>query len=172
MQHSLHKAEKIILETRELKKSFYDKTHGNVEILKGINFSLKKSEVISIINCFNVGNVSSDSREGGILACVYDYSNYEIQNCFFGGSCTLNYGFGGYTNNNSPNNTGCTKISNLNSTSYAKNRNWYASSSNWNNTYPWDFNNVWSISSSQNNGYPYLNIRAFTYTIRYNIRCN
>lgn len=49
MQHSLHKAEKIILETRELKKSFYDKTHGNMEILKGINFSLKKSEVISII---------------------------------------------------------------------------------------------------------------------------
>ena len=127
-----------------------------------------------IVNCFNTAPIISetlhDSGDDGNAGGICGDSSCEvisIINCF--NVCTLNYGFGGYTNNNSPNNTGCTKISNLNSTSYAKNRNWYASSSNWNNTYPWDFNNVWSISSSQNNGYPYLNIRAFTYTIRYNI---
>lgn len=39
----------VLLETRNLRKSFAHKTQGNVSILKGINFFLKESEVVSII---------------------------------------------------------------------------------------------------------------------------
>ncbi|RDU66392.1 glutamine ABC transporter ATP-binding protein [Helicobacter didelphidarum] len=41
--------ENIILETKDLRKSFKNSHDGEVEILKGINFSLKEREVVSII---------------------------------------------------------------------------------------------------------------------------
>lgn len=45
----LHKTADIILETKNLKKSYASKDHGELEILKGIDFHLKQSEVVSII---------------------------------------------------------------------------------------------------------------------------
>lgn len=39
----------VLLETRDLHKSFNHKTQGNIQILKGINFYLRESEVVSII---------------------------------------------------------------------------------------------------------------------------
>ncbi len=44
-----HEVGKILLETKNLKKTFINKTYGEIEVLKGINFYLKESEVVSII---------------------------------------------------------------------------------------------------------------------------
>lgn len=47
MQH--HDTGSVLLETRDLHKSFTHKTQGNIPILKGIDFCLKESEVVSIL---------------------------------------------------------------------------------------------------------------------------
>ncbi|AQQ58787.1 glutamine ABC transporter ATP-binding protein [Helicobacter bilis] len=44
-----HETGEVLLETRNLYKSFNNKTQGKIQILKGINFSLRESEVVSII---------------------------------------------------------------------------------------------------------------------------
>lgn len=44
-----HNIGAILLETRNLHKSFSSKTQGKTSILKGIDFSLRESEVVSII---------------------------------------------------------------------------------------------------------------------------
>ncbi len=47
IQH--HKVGDTLLETIDLKKTFINHTQGEVQILKGINFKLRESEVVSII---------------------------------------------------------------------------------------------------------------------------
>ena len=114
-----------------------------------------------VYSCFNTGAVSGNSA-GGVIGETEVSTN---SNCYFGGSCTLSYGIG-YNANGSTSNTGCTRISSLNSTSYAKREGWYTTTSNWNSSYRWDFTNTWGINSSVNDGYPYL--KALTeYTILY-----
>ena len=122
---------------------------------------------INITNSFNVGRVycsnsAADCALGGILGSADSSVDCVLSNNYFGGDCTLSYGFGFNQSNE-----GCTFISTLNSQSYAKNREWYTSQANWNSDLPWDFDNVWSINSAQNNGYPYLNIRSYSYSIKY-----
>ena len=122
----------------------------------------------TISNCYNTGSVtasstsSSTARAGGIAGYTYS-SNINISNCYYGGNCTLNYGIG-----SSSSNTGCTKLSNL--ITQAKTQSWYTSSSNWNSTYPWDFEDTWAIDSSMNEGYPVLfwyYIKNLEYTINF-----
>ena len=114
-----------------------------------------------VYSCFNTGAVSGSSA-GGIIGETEVSRN---SNCYFGGSCTLSYGIG-YNANGSTSNTGCTRISSLNSTSYAKREGWFTTTSNWNSSYRWDFTNTWGINSSVNDGYPYL--KSLTeYTILY-----
>ncbi len=115
---------------------------------------------LNIINCYNVGSVPTSSC-GGII--TYSGDGDYLSNNYYGGNCNAEFGMGPSYN---PSNTGCTKITNLNTTSYAKSRSWYTNSSNWNRSYPWDFDTIWSISSSINNGYPYLNPR---YAIKYSV---
>ena len=115
---------------------------------------------LNIINCYNVGSVPTSSC-GGII--TYSGDGDYLSNNYYGGNCNAEFGMGPSYN---PSNTGCTKITNLNTTSYAKSRSWYTNSSNWNRSYPWDFDTIWSISSSINNGYPYLNLR---YAIKYSV---
>ncbi len=103
-----------------------------------------------IINCFNTGSVDaiedSNVYESGIVG--YFYYNMPSK-CYYGGDCTLSYGAGGT-------NSGTTKITSLDSTSYAKGKSWFTNSSNWNTSYKWDFTNTFAISSYFNDGYPYL----------------
>ena len=110
----------------------------------------------SVTNCFNTGNVYSSSNNyvGGILGAG------SATKCYFGGDCTLSYGIGGI--NGSGSNTGTTRISRLNSTSYAKNNSWYTNSSNWTGG-AWDFTYTWTRSSSVNDGYPTFRKITVTY---------
>ena len=116
----------------------------------------------SIYNCFNTAAVSYETTStssteiyrGGITGrdMVNATSTYS---CYYGGDCTLNYGTGGiYSGSGS--NSGQTKISNLNSTTYAKRRGWYTILSNWNYAYLWDFAETWELVTSYNDGYPYI----------------
>ena len=113
---------------------------------------------LNIINCFNVASVPR-SYHGGII--TYSGDGDYLSNNYYGGDCDAEYGMGFDSSN-----TGCTKITNLNTTSYARSKSWYTNSSNWNRSYPWDFDTIWSISSSINNGYPHLNPR---YAIKYSV---
>ena len=144
------------------------KLYGTQEGYAGGICGYVSSEYINITNSFNVGRVycsnsAADCALGGILGSAISSSvDCVLSNNYFGGDCTLSYGFGFDQSNE-----GCTFISTLNSQSYAKNREWYTSQANWNSDLPWDFDNVWSINSAQNNGYPYLNIRSYSYSIKY-----
>ena len=69
---------------------------------------------LNIINCFNVGSVPSRSC-GGIIR--YSGDGDYLSNNYYGGDCDAEYGMG-YDSSN----TGCTKITNLNTTSYAKSK--------------------------------------------------
>ena len=118
-----------------------------------------QGKVSTIIeNCYNVGNVdgiSDSGYVGGILG-----RGSSVTKCYYGGSCTLSYGIGG--SNGSGSNTGTTRISRLNSTSYAKNNSWYTNSSNWTGG-AWDFTYTWTRSSSVNDGYPTFRKITVTY---------
>ncbi len=99
----------------------------------------------TVRNCYNTGSVSGSDCVGGVVGD--NYSSSPVSNCYYGGECTLSKGIGvgiGTT----------TKIADLNTTSYAKNQVWYTNSSNWDSSYPWDFDNVWTIDAEYNDGYP------------------
>ena len=127
-----------------------------------------------ITDTYNTGNVIGRGNYiGGIVGCRYNYNNSaRLRYCYFGGNCTLTYGIGATTYSSGEpssevgSNAGCTKIINLNTTSYAKDYNWYRTSSNWLNT--WRFN-TWGIDSTINDGYPYLLV-FYSYEIEYNFR--
>lgn len=100
---------------------------------------------LGISNCQNTGQVSGDIA-GGIAGYVNGGS---FSNCIYGGNCTLNYGIG-----SSSSNSGCTKQSNLAIDMSPQVQSWYTSNSNWNTSYPWDFEDTWMINSGLNDGYP------------------
>ena len=108
-----------------------------------------------IYNCVNLGYVRGDS-EGGLVG--FNTPSGYVYNSYWGGDCTLSYGYNtstGTFNNNSK----CT-------TSNAKSQSWYINSSNWNSSYPWDFNEIWEIDSQVNEGYPslrYFNLASITF---------
>ena len=108
-----------------------------------------------VYNCVNLGYVRGDS-EGGLVG--FNTPSGYVYNSYWGGDCTLSYGYNtstGTFNNNSK----CT-------TSNAKSQSWYINSSNWNSSYPWDFNEIWEIDSQVNEGYPslrYFNLASITF---------
>ena len=110
----------------------------------------------NIRNCFNTGSIDGYSYLGGIIG-----RGNGATNCYFGGNCTLSYGFGA-SSPTSGSNSGTTRISRLNSTSYAKNNSWYTNSSNWTGG-AWDFTYTWTRSSSVNDGYPTFRKITVTY---------
>ena len=120
-------------------------------------------------NCFNTGRVSGSRYTGGVIGSRVDFGSSlaSISNCYYGGSCTLSYGIGGTSEDGPSSNSGCTRISSLNSTSYAKRQGWYTTTSNWNSSYRWDFTNIWAINSSINDGYPFIR-EFYEYSISYN----
>ena len=98
-----------------------------------------------VYNCVNLGYVRGDS-EGGLVG--FNTPSGYVYNSYWGGDCTLSYGYNtstGTFNNNSK----C-------STSNAKSQSWYTNSSNWNSSYPWDFETVWTFVDGMNDGYPVL----------------
>lgn len=106
-------------------------------------------------NCLNTGKVTAtDSNVGGVSG---DYAGYmNMQFVYYGGECTLTQGISGYSDYTEPSNRGATKYTNLNTTSYAKNKDWYTNTANWNSSYPWDFTNTWTFANGQNDDYPML----------------
>ena len=128
--------------------------------IAGITYSYNESP-ITISNCYNTGSVSAtESHSGGIAGLIGSVTT--ISNCYYGGNCTLSYGIG-----ESSSNTGCTKLSNL--ITQAKTQSWYTTSSNWNSTYPWDFEDTWMIVSGLNDGYPVFawQLNQLEYTINF-----
>lgn len=112
-----------------------------------------------IYNVFNVGAVSSASATyiGGIAGAI-DSIN-EGQGLYFGGQCTLENGCYGSRSSK------IIKITNLNTTAYAKGKDWFVNNSNWYHRtfqgaimypYPWDFDTVWEFRDGENDGYPVL----------------
>ena len=99
----------------------------------------------AIYNCYNAGAVSGRSGQVGGIAGEDRVSN-SIYNCYYGINCT-NQSVSG----NDSDRTGYTLTE-----SNAKSLSWYTTSSNWNSSYPWDFNYIWQISSGVNDGYPTL----------------
>ncbi len=101
-----------------------------------------------LFSCYNTGNVVDNySGAGGIIG--YRTSSNNMENCYYGGNCNLSKGVGGGSGSDTT-----TKIANLNSTNYAKNKDWYTNSSNWSSSAKWDFGNVWEINKNKNGGYP------------------
>ncbi len=100
-------------------------------------------------NCFNIASVGGAGaiRIGGIVGGGNSATADVATKCYYGGKCTLTAGVGYGTDST-------TKITALNTTSYALNKAWYINTSNWDTNYPWDFENVWEIDSTKNNGYP------------------
>ena len=123
--------------------------------------------VATISNCYNTGSVSasasSTANAGGVMGVAE--GSPTISNCYYGGNCTLNYGIG-----SSSSNTGCTKQSNLTIDVQPKTESWYTNKSNWDSTYPWDFEDTWMIVSGLNDGYPVFTwqLNQLEYTLNFN----
>ena len=116
-----------------------------------------------ITNCFNAGSVSGSTSTtfgfelGGIVGGMDSHST--VSYCKWGVDCTLSSAAGSGTVSN------CSTMTET----QAKTQSWYTTSSNWNSSYPWDFEETWTIISSQNNGYPVLlNTDVEIYNIYYN----
>ena len=124
-----------------------------------------------IYNCFNIASITYDTGDTNHVGAVTGRDTTNVSstyNCYYGGECTLNYGTGKlYSDSSSGSNNGYTRITNINSASYAKRQGWYTTTSNWNSTYPWDFTNTWAINSSINDGYPFIR-EFYEYSISYN----
>ena len=127
-----------------------------------------------IYNSLNVGSVSGSSYRGGIIGYLDSSGREYVTDCYYGGNCTLTIGVGGYTSQTNPNEN-TIRYSNLNSTTYAKNQDWYTNETYFTNYTPsmtgdsksaaWNFTRIWAINSNINEGYPYL--RELIYSIEY-----
>ena len=115
-----------------------------------------------ITNCYNMGSVDGPggtNQVGGIAGYVCETN---IENCYWGGECTLGEVVGG-TYRGMVNSCGsCT-------TSEAKSLSWYQNSLKWYSEYPWDFEETWSIVEGMNDGYPILmpTLEIMQFTITY-----
>ena len=99
-----------------------------------------------ITNCFNIGKVEASGGSvylGGIAGDVWQLTEYN----YFGGECTLSEGLGSGGSQ-------CKNIVDLGSKAYAKEKDWYKKSENWDVSYPWDFDNIWFIDPIVNNSFP------------------
>src|SRR5699024_1903886 len=109
----------------------------------------------------------SSNYKGAVVGRNY-HDNGTVEYCYWGGSCTLNYGLGTSSTSGGTNYDNVEKVSNI--TTVAKGNSWYITSSNWNSSYSWSMSSTWGIKNSStngfNSGYPYL--RVFVYNISYN----
>ncbi len=108
----------------------------------------------TITNCYNTGTVDGRNYIGGVAGRT---SSATITNTYYGGDCEAIGGIKGADVDGQ-----AEYLDNLEV--LAKNEEWYLDSSNWNSSYPWDFETVWSLQvegvpnyvEAPNNGYPYL----------------
>ena len=121
-----------------------------------------------VTNCYNIGQVTGSSNYKGAVVGRNYHDNGTVEYCYWGGSCTLNYGLGTSSTSGGTNYDNVEKVSNI--TTVAKGNSWYITSSNWNSSYSWSMSSTWGINNSStngfNSGYPYL--RVFVYNISYN----
>ena len=123
---------------------------------------------ITVVNCFNVGSVSSNYiYEAAILGCVYLGflgGSVSVDSCYYGGKCPSTVSGLYYENN--PVESDITYLNDI--TTNAKTISWYTAESNWNSSYPWDFDYTWVLDASENDGYPNLT-GYWTHEGRYSI---
>ena len=114
--------------------SGYMAAGGIVGFVRGAN--------AEFITCYNIGSVSA----GIVGAAAVNGQEVRLINCF--STTTL----GVITNNSySYDSNNRSSIA-----TDAKDLTWYTNSSNWNSSYPWDFENTWVLDASVNDGYPNL----------------
>ncbi len=108
-----------------------------------------------ITNCYNSGSVSGNGSVGGVVGYAYSGSTITITNTYYGGDCEASIGGikGADVDGRAE------YLADLEA--LAKNEEWYLDSSNWNSSYPWNFETVWAFVSGApnyvvNNGYPVL----------------
>ena len=126
-----------------------------------------------VVNCYNIGDIYSNTQCGGICGAGYDivncwnngklnggggssgaiagwaYEDGKITNCYWTSECNLSNAVG--------RDLGAfiwrcveTEIENL------KLQSWYEDDSIWLLTNPWNFNTIWGFVEGQNDGYPIL----------------
>ena len=107
-------------------------------------------------NCFNLGEVISldSTTTGGVAGHLYDES--VTSNCYYGGNCELTNVVGSQSVVEPIN---CGVITETD----AKSGEWYLNTSNWNESYLWDFVYVWTLNSLVNQGYPTFKEVTITY---------
>ena len=110
------------------------------------------SSSTTVSNVYNTGSVSGSSNVGGVVG--QPYSSATISNTYYGGDCEAIGGIKGEDVDGQ-----AEYLDNLEV--LAKNEEWYLNSSNWNRSYPWNFETVWAFVSGApnyvvNNGYPVL----------------
>ena len=114
--------------------------------IAGLVDDTKTSLSVELKNCYNLGSINSKYNVGGIVGSNKSGS---IQNCYYGGDCTV----GGI--NGSDIVGQAERKENLTFNDF-KNQDFYLNSNNWDVSYPWDFDNTWVINSEINEGYPSL----------------
>ena len=97
-----------------------------------------------VYNCFNVGETAPYAIIG------LDLASSTITNCYWGGDCTVTS-----ASLSSTTVVNSSRLTASEDTTF-KNLSWYTTSSNWESSYPWDFESTWMIVEGQNNGYPIL----------------
>lgn len=118
-------------------------TGGIIGLADDINLT---NYSIKLANCYNLGSINSKYNVGGIVG---NNNSATIQNCYYGGDCTV----GGI--NGSDVVGQAERKENLTVNDF-KNQDFYLNSNNWDMSYPWDFDNTWVINSEINEGYPSL----------------
>ena len=117
-------------------------------VVGSADVSSSSSSTITITNCYNTGSVeSTGSYVGGVVG--YTYSGAIITNCYYGANCSS--AVGGI---NGADRTGQAEYSTTLTANSPKTLSWYTTSSNWDSTYPWDFEEIWTLDQGRNGGYP------------------
>ena len=99
----------------------------------------------TVSNSYNTGSVTGSDNVGGVAGS----NSGTITFCYWGVNCTLISGYG----SNIGTISNCERFENDND---PKTESFYTTSSNWDSSYPWDFENTWGISQYVNDGYPFI----------------
>lgn len=104
----------------------------------------------SIKNCYNLGNITGGGSYVGGVTGDSD-KGVPLSKNYYGGNCPSTLG-----GINGSDKSGQAEYSSTLNINNFKTENFFTDASNWDPTYPWDFENTWQIKSNVNNGFPSL----------------
>ncbi len=110
---------------------------GTGNYVGGVVGSAGGTKNSTITNCYNTGSVSGSRYVGGVVGRA---SSATITSTYYGGDCEASIGGidGADVDGQAE------YLADLET--LAKNEEWYLNSSNWDSSYPWDFENTWELS--------------------------